>query len=66
MTDDYAQSASKDIDILLHQPVRTRVAAFLSTRGEATFTEWKNVLEITDGNLDAHFKKLLTAGYLLG
>lgn len=65
MTDDHAQSASKDIDTLLHQPVRTRLAAFLATRGEATFTELKNVLEITDGNLDAHVKKLLTAGYLL-
>jgi len=65
MTDEKTQSASKGIDNLLHQPVRTRLAAFLATRGEATFTELKNVLEITDGNLDAHVKKLVTAGYLL-
>jgi len=65
MTDDHAQSASKDIDTLLHQPVRTRLAAFLATRGEATFTELKNVLNITDGNLDAHVRKLLAGGYLL-
>lgn len=55
---------SKEIDVLLHQPVRTRLAAFLATRGEATFTELKSVLEITDGNLDAHIKKLVSAGYL--
>jgi predicted ArsR family transcriptional regulator len=52
------------LDPLLHQPVRTQIAAFLAGRGEATFAEMKRTLGVTDGNLDAHLTKLLDAGYL--
>ncbi len=54
-----------DLDNVLHQPVRTRIAAFLAARGEATFKELKKELDITDGNLDAHLKKLLASDYLV-
>lgn len=53
-----------DLDPLLHQPIRTRLTAYLVSRGETTFTELKRVLEVTDGNLEGHIKKLLAAGYL--
>lgn len=53
------------LDPLLHQPLRTQIAAYLMGRGEATFSELKRVLQCTDGNLDAHLKKLLAADYLL-
>ena len=56
--------ASVELDPVLHQPVRTRIVAYLATRGEATFTELKRVLDITDGNLEAHIKKLVAARYL--
>lgn len=52
------------LDPLLHQPVRTQIAAYLAGRGEATFAELKRALAATDGNLDAHLTKLLEAGYL--
>lgn len=52
------------LDPLLHQPLRTQLAAFLSGRGEATFSELKRVLRATDGNLDAHLTKLIEAGYV--
>lgn len=52
------------LDALLHQPVRTQIAAYLAGRGEATFAELKRTLGVTDGNLDAHLTKLLDAGYL--
>jgi len=52
------------LDPVLHQPIRTRIAAYLVARGEATFTELKQALEMTDGNLDAHMKKLTTTGYI--
>ena len=55
-----------DLDPLLHQPIRTRLAAYLAARGETTFTELKRVLEVTDGNLEGHIKKLLAAGFHLG
>jgi len=53
-----------DLDSLLHQPVRTRLAAYVAARGEATFSELKQVLETTDGNLEGHVKKLVASGYL--
>lgn len=52
------------LDPLLHQPARTQLVAFLASRGEATFSELKRVLDITDGNLGAHLNKLGDAGYL--
>lgn len=52
------------LDAVLHQPVRTRLAAFLFTRGEATFTELKKQLEVTDGNLDAHMKKFIAVDFI--
>ena len=50
------------LDPLLHQPSRTQIVAFLSGRGEATFSELKRVLAVTDGNLGAHLGKLIEAG----
>lgn len=50
------------LDPLLHQPARTQIVAFLSARGEATFSELKRVLSVTDGNLGAHLGKLTEAG----
>jgi DNA-binding MarR family transcriptional regulator len=54
-----------ELDALLHQPVRTRIVAFLAGRDEATFTEIKQALGLTDGNLDAHMKKLVSAAYIV-
>ena len=50
------------LDPLLHQPARTQIVAFLSGRGEASFTDLKRALAVTDGNLGAHIGKLVDAG----
>jgi len=52
------------LDALLHQPLRTQIAAFLAGAGEVTFTDLKRRLEVSDGNLESHLKKLITAGYV--
>jgi DNA-binding MarR family transcriptional regulator len=52
------------LDPLLHQPLRTQLAAFLAGAGEATFTELKRQLDVSDGNLDSHLKKLIAADYI--
>lgn len=57
-------AALPNLDPMLHQPVRTQIMAFLSARGEATFSELKRTLEITDGNLGAHLNKLVEAQLL--
>lgn len=52
------------LDSLLHQPLRTQLAAFLAGAGEATFAELKRQLDVSDGNLDSHLKKLIAADYV--
>jgi len=52
------------LDPLLHQPLRTQIAAYLAGKGEATFSELKRQLEVSDGNLDSHLKKLIAADYV--
>lgn len=53
------------LDPILHQSVRTRMTAYLLARDGATFNELKHTIGITDGNLDAHMKKLTAAGYVM-
>ena len=57
-------STKGGLDAVLHQPTRTQIVAYLVGRGEATFTELKQVLEVSDGNLESHLKKLLAAKYV--
>ncbi len=52
------------LDPLFHQPARTRIAALLAARESASFSELKRTTGLTDGNLDAHLRKLLEAGYV--
>ena len=54
-----------DLDALLHQPLRTQIAAFLVGAGSATFSELKRQLDVSDGNLDSHLKKLIAGEYLM-
>ncbi len=53
------------LDAVLHQPVRSQLAAYLSGRGEASFAEIKRALSLTDGNLDSHLRKLVEANYVV-
>ena len=51
----------------IHQPVRLRIMASLVTLGpdeEVDFTYLRDLLEVTDGNLGAHLRKLEEAGYI--
>jgi DNA-binding MarR family transcriptional regulator len=54
-----------DLDALLHQPLRTQIAALLAGAGSATFSELKRQLDVSDGNLESHLKKLIAGDYLL-
>jgi DNA-binding MarR family transcriptional regulator len=51
----------------IHQPVRLRIMAALGTLepgNEVDFTYLRELLEVTDGNLGAHLRKLEEAGYI--
>jgi DNA-binding MarR family transcriptional regulator len=51
----------------IHQPVRLQIMAALVTLGaeeEVDFTYLRDLLEVTDGNLGAHLRKLEESGYI--
>ncbi|MEJ2413315.1 MAG: transcriptional regulator [Anaerolineales bacterium] len=54
----------KEIDRLIHEPVRLKVLAFLSLLESADFTFLVSRLGLTMGNLSAHISKLQDAGYV--
>lgn len=56
-----------ELNEIIHQPVRLRVMAALVTLragNEVDFTYLRDLLEVTDGNLGAHLRKLEEAGYI--
>ena len=56
-----------ELNETIHQPVRLRVMAALVTLeegNEVDFTYLRDLLEVTDGNLGAHLRKLEDAGYI--
>ena len=53
-----------EIDDVIHGRVRLGVMAYLSTARSADFTELKQRLQTTDGNLSVHLRKLEDAGYV--
>ena len=56
-----------ELNETIHQPVRLRVMAALVTlepADEVDFTALRDLLNVTDGNLGAHLRKLEEAGYI--
>jgi DNA-binding MarR family transcriptional regulator len=56
-----------ELNETIHQAVRLRVMAALvtlETGNEVEFTYLRNLLDVTDGNLGAHLRKLEEAGYI--
>lgn len=53
-----------DIDDIIHGRLRLGVMAYLSTSSPAIFSELRDKVGATDGNLSTHLKKLEDAGYV--
>ena len=56
-----------EFDPIIHQPVRLRIMAALAAlaKGESMeFTFLRDALDLTDGNLGAHLRRLEEAGYV--
>ena len=56
-----------ELNEIIHQPVRLRIMAALVTLApgdEVDFTYLRGLLDVTDGNLGAHLRKLEEAGYI--
>jgi DNA-binding MarR family transcriptional regulator len=57
-----------ELNEIIHQPVRLRIMAALVTLkegDEVDFTYLRDLLDVTDGNLGAHLRKLEEANYIL-
>ncbi len=56
-----------ELNEIIHQPVRLRIMAALvalDAGSEVDFTYLRDLLDVTDGNLGAHLRKLEEAGYI--
>lgn len=52
------------LDDTIHAQARLAIVAFLNGLDEASFTTLKQTLDLTDGNLSVHLRRLEEAGYL--
>ena len=52
------------LDRLIHERVRLAIVSALAVHAMLTFNELKALLEITDGNLSVHARKLEDARYI--
>ncbi len=57
-----------ELNETIHQPVRLRIMTALvalEAGNEVDFSYLRDLLEVTDGNLGAHLRKLEEAGYIV-
>ena len=53
------------LDRLIHERARLAIVSALAGHEALSFTELKALLEVTDGNLSVHARKLEDAGYIV-
>ena len=51
-----------DFDKLVHQPTRLQIFAYLYQHGETSFSDLKDALDVTEGNLSSHIQTMEDAG----
>ena len=56
--------AALELDPVIHERVRLGIISALAVNDELSFNDLKRLLEITDGNLSVHARKLEAAGYV--
>ena len=59
-----AGSEAVSLDPVIHERVRLGIVSALAVNEELSFNDLKRLLDITDGNLSVHARKLEDAGYV--
>lgn len=59
-----ADAASRDFDRLVYERVRLGIMSALAVNSSLSFTDLRQLLKTTDGNLSVHARKLEDAGYI--
>lgn len=60
-----AAKAVSQVDALIHERIRLGIVSALAVTDRLSFKDLKNSLDITDGNLSVHARKLEEAGYIV-
>lgn len=59
-----AENVSNELDKVIHERMRLGIISALAANEILSFTDLKNLLNTTDGNISVHARKLEEAGYL--
>lgn len=59
-----AENVSNELDKVIHERMRLGIISALAANEKLSFTDLKNLLNTTDGNISVHARKLEDAGYL--
>ncbi len=59
-----AGKVSGELDKVIHERMRLGIISALAANESLSFTDLKNLLNTTDGNISVHARKLEEAGYL--
>ncbi|HZJ47173.1 MAG TPA: transcriptional regulator [Pyrinomonadaceae bacterium] len=58
------KNAAPNLDRLIHERLRLGIISALAVNESLTFSDLKNLMNTTDGNLSVHARKLEEAGYI--
>ena len=58
------RSRATELDRLIHERIRLEIVSALAVNASLSFTELKQILATTDGNLSVHARKLEDANYI--
>lgn len=61
----HPEAGAIDLDRVIHERVRLGIVSALAVNGSLTFTDLRDLLGITDGNLSAHARRLEEADYVV-
>lgn len=61
----HPETGALELDQLIHERVRLGIVSALAVNGSLPFTDLRDLLGTTDGNLSAHARRLEDAGYVL-
>lgn len=59
------RSTPNDLDPLIHERLRLGILSALAVQESISFTELRDLLQTTDGNLSVQARRLESAGYVL-
>lgn len=60
-----AGQVSESLDKVIHERIRLGIISALAANEKLSFTDIKNLLNTTDGNISVHARKLEDAGYVV-